>query len=432
MMRHNLFFEFKEFFERLIGEVSMRQNLAGLRLIISLIGLCGFVSTIYAAPGDLDGSFSQDGKLVEIIGTPINVSDRIDDVIIQPDGKIIALGRGFSNRYFCIIARYNTNGSLDSSFGNGGKVFLPFQYTLEIALQTDGKIIVVGATNDNPRDMLLARFNSNGSIDTTFDGDGQVTTDFGGDEVAISVAIQPDGKIVAAGNGNFSTRVDIVLSRYNQDGSLDTSLDNDGKVTTDVANNTEDVKSLIVQPDGKMIVIGTNTVGGFSKDFMLVRYNQDGSLDTTFDNDGKVTTDFFGSYDFMISAFLQTDGKIVVTGTAYIGNSPSADFVLARYNPNGSLDTTFDGDGKVFTDIPSAMLTSARDITIHSDGKIILAGYVNFNATGSGDDFIVVRYNTDGSLDTTFDNDGYVITNVGGSIDQAESVIVQNDGKIIA
>src|SRR5687768_12943803 len=117
MMPYNLFFDLKECFGKLIGEVSMRENLTSWGLIVSLIGLCGFVSTIYAAPGDLDASFSQNGKLVETIGTPINVSDWIEDVIIQPDGKIIALGMGYSNGYFCIIARYHTNGSLDSSFG---------------------------------------------------------------------------------------------------------------------------------------------------------------------------------------------------------------------------------------------------------------------------------------------------------------------------
>jgi uncharacterized delta-60 repeat protein len=406
----------------------MRQNLTSLGLIVSLIAMCGFVSTIYAAPGDLDTSFSQDGKLVETIGTPISVSDWIAEVVIQPDGKIIALGGGYSNGNFCIIARYNTNGSLDSSFGNGGRIFLPFRYIPEIALQADGKIIVVGATDNTPSapaDMFIVRFNSDGSADTTFGGDGQVTTDFGGDELAYSVAVQPDGKIVAAGTGIAAAPADIVLARYNQDGSLDTTFDGDGKVRTDIANNEDGVTNLIVQPDGKIIVTGTTTVSLTNRDYMLVRYNPDGSLDTTFDNDGKVTTDMFGSHDFMASALLQTDGKIVVTGSAPIIGSPAPDFVLVRYNTNGSLDTTFDGDGKVTTDIPSVNLpSSARDMTIQSDGKIIL--------TGSNGDFIVARYKTDGALDTTFDNDGYVITDFGSDIAEADTVIVQNDGKIIA
>ncbi len=134
-------------------------------------------------------SFSQDGKLVETIGTPINVSDRILDAILQPDGKIIALGNGFSTRNFCIIVRYNPNGSLDSSFGDGDKIFFPFQNITDVALQADGKIIIVGATNSSPADILLVRLNADGSTDMTFDGDGQVTTDFGNSEIAISEAI---------------------------------------------------------------------------------------------------------------------------------------------------------------------------------------------------------------------------------------------------
>jgi uncharacterized delta-60 repeat protein len=378
MMPDNLFFGLKEFFGRLLGKVSMRQRLTISGLIILLIGWCGFVSTIYAAPGALDASFSQDGKLVETIGTPISVSDWIVEVITQPDGKIIALGGGYSNGNFGIIARYNTNGSLDSSFGSGGRIFFPFRYIPEIDLQADGKIIIVGATDNtpaDPKDMFIARFNSDGSTDTTFGGDGQVTTDFGGDELAYSVAVQPDGKIVAAGSSIASAPADIVLARYNQDSSLDTSFGSGGKLTTGVLGVFDYAYDLIIQPDGKIVAVGFG-YNGSDSDIALVRYNSNGSLDASYGIGGKAAFDVAGGATDTIYC-LAFDS----IGRAVVGGNSGEFFAAARVlGDSASAGTPFDFDGDGKADL-SVFRPSAGNWYISNSSNNALVS-TQFGATG--------------------------------------------------
>jgi uncharacterized delta-60 repeat protein len=181
----------------------------------------------------------------------------------------------------------------------------------------------------------------------------------------------------------------------------------------------------VVQSDGKIVAAGYS-YNGSNFDFAVVRYNTNGSLDTTFDTDGKVTTAIGSGTDAAYSVVLQSDGKIVVAGNSRIGSND--DFAVVRYNTNGSLDTTFDTDGKVTTAIGSGT-DEARSVVVQSDGKIVAAGYSD---NGPNFDFAVVRYNTNGSLDTTFDTDGKVTTAVGLGDDEAYSVVLQSDGKIVA
>ncbi len=191
-------------------------------------------------------------------------------------------------------------------------------------------------------------------MDNSFDGDGKQTTDFNGsDDIANSLAIQTDGKIVVAGQAyNPNTdNTDFALARYNSNGSLDNSFDGDGKLTGFyLAGNTR-FTAIAIQTDGKIVVAGqafNPNTGNY--DFALARYNSNGSLDNSFDGDGKLTTDFIGSDDYAYSLAIQTDGKIVVAGQTYNPNTGNYDFALARYNSNGSLDNSFDGDGKLTTD----------------------------------------------------------------------------------
>jgi uncharacterized delta-60 repeat protein len=224
-----------------------------------------------------------------------------------------------------------------------------------------------------------------GDLDTSFDSDGKVTTDIGGiDNRARSVAIQSDGKIVAAGYSNPGSNYDFTLARYNTDGTLDTNFDSDGKVTTAIGSGTDQAFSVAIQSDGKIVAAGYSN-NGSNDDFALVRYNTDGSLDTSFDSDGKVTTAIGGSDDRAHSVAIQSDGKIVVAG--HSDNGSNEDFALVRYNTDGTLDTSFDSDGKVTTAIGSAS-DFARSVAIQSDGKIVAAG----RSTGSNDDFALVRY----------------------------------------
>ncbi len=323
------------------------------------------------------------------------------------------------------LVRYNASGSLDTSFGAGGMVTTGIgtrhDQGQSIAIQTDGKIVVVGYGYGSNNDFAVVRYNADGSLDTSFDGDGKVTTAIGTAlDTGQSVALQSDGKIVVAGTSYNGSNNDIALVRYNTDGSLDTSFDGDGKVITNVAGQTDKGSGVVIQSDGKIVVAGTG-----NDDIAVVRYNADGSLDTSFDGDGKVTTAIGSGTDVGTSVALQSDGKIVVAG--YSDSGSNFDLAVVRYNTDGSLDTSFDADGKVTTAIgPGNDL--GRGVVLQSDGKILVAGSAD-NATNT--DFALVRYNADGSLDTSFGGSGEVTTGVGSSTDIGQSVALQSDGRIV-
>jgi uncharacterized delta-60 repeat protein len=325
-------------------------------------------------------------------------------------------------------------GKLDLTFGIDGLVTTDFGSTSDgagsVAIQADGKILVTGTTvpPGAGADFALARYNSDGSLDTTFGTDGKVTTDFGSQDSAGSVAIQADGKIVVTGVSiQPGTGYDFALARYNTDGSLDTTFDGDGKVTTDFGFSYDYGMDLAIQADGKIVVTGWSIQPGTGYDFALTRYNSDGSLDTTFDGDGKVTTDFGFSEDLGPDVAIQADGRIVVAGHS-IQPGTGYDFALARYNSDGSLDTTFDGDGKVTTDFGFSF-DAGLGLAIQADGKIVVSGFSI--QPGTGYDFALTRYNSDGSLDTTFGADGKVTTDLGSSSDIGMSVAIQADGRIV-
>ncbi len=351
---------------------------AGMALVLAVPGVA------LAAPGDLDPSFDTDGRVT----TDFGGFDTAQAVAVQADGKIITAGRTFpsggSNDF--ALARYNTDGSLDTTFNGDGRVTTDFggdEVAEGVAVQTDGKIVAAGRTG-GVVDFALVRYNTDGSLDTTFNGDGRVTTDFGGDEVAVAVAVQADGSIVAAGGSTVGSN-DFALARYNRDGSLDTTFDTDGKVTTDVGGNDQ-LWDAALQADGKIVAVGNVFAGPGGSDLALVRYNTDGSLDTTFDTDGKVTTDFAGGSEQAKTVALQADGKIVAAGDSSTGSD--LDFALARYNTDGSLDTTFNGDGKVTTDFNGSS-DQAFGLAVQADGKIVAAGSASMIP---GQDMGLARY----------------------------------------
>ena len=283
-----------------------------------------------------------------------------------------------------------------------------------MALQADGKIVVVGRGGAN-EDFALARYNPNGSLDTSFSDDGMQTTDFGGvfGGVATAVAIQGDGKIVAVGFTRTDLGEEFVLARYTPDGSLDTSFSGDGKQTT-LFGEFDEWRGVALQSDGKIVAVGTDLESG---DFVVARYNSNGSLDTSFSGDGLQSTDFGGGVGATAVA-LQVNGRIVVVG----GGGAGGDFALARYNPNGALDTSLSGDGRQTTDFGG--YDSARALALQADGKIVAVG-------GGSGDFLLARYNPNGSLDTSFSGDGRQTTNFGGG-GEANGVALQADGKIVA
>ncbi|HEX8246847.1 MAG TPA: BACON domain-containing carbohydrate-binding protein, partial [Pyrinomonadaceae bacterium] len=336
-----------------------------------------FALVRYDANGSLDTSFGTGGKVTTDIG---NDNNEILAVAIQPaDGKIVAAGyssNGANDDF--TLARYNPDGMLDSTFGMGGIVKTnfnnSFDYSEALLIQPDGKIVAAGYSfNGSFYDFALARYNADGTPDTGFDGDGILTTDFtGGDDLAFALALQTDGKIVAAG----ITNTDFGLARYNPNGSLDETFDADGRVATSI-NNFDSAYAVAIQADGKIVAAG-ETDAATNSDFALVRYNADGALDTGFDGDGKVSTPIGGGNEFAEALVIQPGGKIIAAGHSFNAGG-NADFALARYNADGALDSTFGTGGKVTTDFGNSSNDFAAGLALQSNSRLIAVGSSNLN-----------------------------------------------------
>ena len=405
---------------------TMKRAVGRLVLASSLLAVL-FIHPAEATLGGLDGSFGTGGKVTTKIGYGNAYGN---DIIRQPDGKLVVAGQsngGITLGDFA-LARYNPNGSLDASFNGTGTVATVFGPSWDTAnalvRQSDGKLVAAGYTsNGSNLDFALARYNANGSLDTSFNGTGKVTTPFGaGDDFGLALVLQTDGKIVVAGRTYNGSNEDFAVARYNPNGSLDTSFNGTGKVTTPIGAADDSANAIAVRPDGKLVLAGDSRIGG-SLVVALARYNPNGSLDTSFNGTGKVTT-AIGSTSAAHELALQPDGKVVVTG---VGTNGTIRFALARYNINGSLDTTFGSGGKVTTPIGSTE-DVADDLVIQPDGKLAVAG---FSYVGSRRVFALARYNANGSLDTAFNGTGKVTAAVGLD-DEAYGLILQPDGKLVA
>jgi uncharacterized delta-60 repeat protein len=385
------------------------------------------------ADGTLDTSFGLHG----IVKRRLN--GRANAVVMQADGKIVVGGYTFEgNLQVFLVARYNPDGTPDVSFGAGGILTTSFADITQrgilnsLAVQPDGKIVAAGysflLSTGSPQSMAVVRYNSNGTLDSSFDGDGRAFIDLAGmGSRANVVSLQTDGKVVLGGFlretvGGIS---DFALVRLNTDGSPDNTFDGDGKLTTKFSTTSTNILGLGIQSDGRIVAAG-NSIQGSVRDIAMARYNTDGSLDTTFDGDGKLTTDI--GDDLVGSMRIQPDGKIVVCGQSAAPPLTLVAFMSARYNTDGSLDNSYNGNGKVLTQLPDRV-GRANAAFIRPDGKIILAGHANtFNVS----DFAVLRYEANGILDTGFNGDGIAVVEPGNSADLIYSMAVQPDGKIVA
>ena len=383
--------------------------------------------------GDLDPSFGNGGKVVTDFSSN---DDGAAAVAIQADGKIIAAGTSTArggNPDFA-IARYNIDGSLDSNFGSNGKVTTDFFNDKDVlhalAIQPDGRIVAAGLAlrTGMGSQFAVARYNPDGSLDMSFGLGGETTTSFSGDDAAFGVAVTPAGKIVAVGTSSIQTFPKFALARFNSDGSLDASFGTGGKVMNSIAGGVDQARAVVLQPDNKIVIAGDHHPG---LSFAGFRYNANGTPDTSFGTGGGVITDVSaGSSAFAIA--LQSDGKIVAAGFA-VGSLIKRFFGLARYNPNGSLDSTFGSSfGTLGTSI-SSRDDVATGIAIQLNGLILASGFAGAPGelqTGSAD-FALVRYKSKGKLDMTFGAGGKVVTDFFGGADMANAIALQSDGKIV-
>jgi uncharacterized delta-60 repeat protein len=364
-----------------------------------------FAVARYNPDGSLDATFGLGGTVYTDLNG--GSSDTGRAMALQPDGKIVLAGQSVtavspSDEDFALV-RYNSDGSLDTTFGTGGIVLTDFgaqffEGAFSVAIDSAGRIVAAGGsfTFATQRDFAVARYNPDGSLDTTFDGDGRVTTPISltNFDVAADVAIQADDRIVVVGFANS----DVALARYATNGALDTTFGGTGAITTNFGGLFADATAVVIQPDGKVLAVGSTT-STTTTDFALVRYNADGSPDASFGTGGHVTTDFTAT-DVLTDVALQADGRIVVTGRTF-DSVNGDDFALARYEANGTVDPTFGVAGIVRTDIATSS-DEARGIAIQADGKILVAGPTAFGpAIGSGD-FAVVRYEGPPPVQLTF------------------------------
>lgn len=383
-------------------------------------------ATAYAQPGALDSDFSADGKLLDSFDTG---SEKGVGVFVQPDGKILVGGRAyyFGDVDFFVI-RYNSDGSLDNTFNTDGKTTCNFgsfydDYANAMVVEDDGKITLAGHTNlgGSGSSVCLTRLLVDGTYDPSFGTGGLTTTDIGSAiEYCYALATNINGKYAVTGNLSGT----LYVAQYTTNGTLDNTFGTGGIVTVEppigFSYSGYDIE---YQNDGKLVVTGYYGENG-NINFFVARFNTDGTPDNTFSVDGIVDTDFSNnSPDRGFALHIYDDGKILAAG--YTGQ----DIALIRYNSNGTLDLTFNGSGKKSIDFGQS--ESASTLTVQPDGKLLLGG-VSYDAGNDFSKYMLVRVNSDGTVDNTFGTNGQVTTTF-DAFDYSEltSVALQPDLRIV-
>ena len=437
----------------------------------------------YAQSGTPDPAFGHLGRVLTTFGTGF---DEAFAVALQPDGKIVVAGHSDapSGDLNFAVVRYNPDGSLDTTFGLPG-VITNFRTDVPddgpdrpsrnsndgaraIAIQADGKIVVAGYSDAPSGDsnFALVRYHPDGSVDTTF-GDnaifpGTTLLDFRDNftDEARAIALQADGKIVVVGYSNAPTGVDgnFALVRYHPNGTIDTTFGDNtifpGTVLTDFGNGSFDgANAVAILPDGQIVAAGS--VGpalDCSQAFGLVRYDSNGVPNTNFGVNNRVVTCLRGERAQANAVVIQPGGQIVAVGRT---NGPDGDFNfgLARYNTDGSLDLTFNSTslnpGLSITDFDSIALSDgtvdrsfdeALTAAIQADGQIVAAGTSDAPLSVGNTNFALVRYDLNGVANTGFGTNNRVLTDVdnstgdhvlNSSTDRANAMAIQPDGLIV-
>jgi len=361
-------------------EISAWQVRSFIAPVICIIGLVITTATFSSVEGVLDKTFGEDGKVVTQVSKLRDVSS---DVAIQLDGKIVVAGFALMEEggvYYFAIARYLIDGGLDYSFGKNGIVLTRMganSQARSVIIQSDGKIIAVGTTNtkETNKNIAIARYTKNGVLDTSFGVNGINSVSIGAlDDHTYSAALQRDGRIVIAAHTNNGSNFDVALLRYTENGLLDMSFGTDGIVVTDISSKNDELYDISIQDNGKIVAVGASQDENGFYNVLMVRYSSNGVLDSTFGVKGVVKTAFTirtsGSVDRddkAVAVAIQPDGKIVVAGHDY------KDFIVFRYTSKGVLDKTFSGDGKMNISLSPAK-DEAKDVVIQPDGKIIIIG----------------------------------------------------------
>ncbi|MET0914038.1 MAG: delta-60 repeat domain-containing protein [Acidimicrobiales bacterium] len=376
-----------------------------------------------AAPGDLDTTFSGDGR---VTANPTTARDAVYGVAVQDDGRIVVAGEagGAAGRFG--VSRYTTDGTLDPTFSGDGRVFTNFtsnnDAAFAVAIQPDGKIVAAGFSNGGPHSRIaLARYTTAGALDPSFGGgDGKVSTDHvTADEHAYDIELQDDGRIVVVGDAVAGTSVVTALARYTTSGGVDTTFGGDGLVTTNVGPGPETGQAVAVQDDGAVVVTGLIGTNGSERTFVL-RYTASGAPDASWNGNGRVVRNLINGYEDAVAVAIQDDGAVVAAGEV------NGQLSVLRFLPTGAADASFSGDGRVVTNLPGGY-EWISGIAIQDDGRIVVAGRI----AGTGGRAMVARYDTSGTLDATFSGDGFTAIDFTAGWDYATNVAVASNGDII-
>jgi uncharacterized delta-60 repeat protein len=406
-------------------------------------------ASAWAAAGQLDKSFSGDGK--RLLTFTANPSDTGEGVAVQANGRIVIVGGtdvgGSAGNEFT-IARLRPGGSLDHTFSGDGKRLLSFgpgrdDSGFAVAIQADGRIVVVGLSENSSAvsDFAVARLKSNGNLDHSFSGDGKRFVGFGDasdDDRAFALALQGDGRIVLAGAANLggASGTDFAIARLRPNGSLDPSFSDDGERVQSFGNGSATDQAFdVAVRGGRIVVVGTTLQGTTSFDFGIVALKPDGTLDPTFSSDGKRLQSFGAGavQDQGTAVGIRPDGRIVVAGDTDADPGPFVrpDFAVARYRVDGTLDPSFSGDGRREIAFGSNS-DFARALALQRDGATVVAGGAVLTSPDSA--FAVARLTPAGKLDNSFSGDGKRLQSfeAGSGAEAANDVAIQRNGAILA
>jgi uncharacterized delta-60 repeat protein len=378
-------------------------------------------SSALAAPGSLDPTFGGDGRVTFDSGLQEQAPAA---VAVELDGQIVAAVRSYDgvSPMSCTLVRYDSTGVLDPTLDSDGANV----WCTEVAVQGDGKIVVVGGSS-------VACFNADGTLDTSFSGDGIARLSVRFDFEVYAVAIQPNGKIVAVGTnfGECACGIALIV-RFNADGTIDRSFavgpGPDG--VRELGRWGGDARAVSIQPNGKILVAGNDWTDRRGRQaFALYRLLPNGADDSSFGGDGTVVTQWRGDWSVAEDVVRQADGKIVAAG--YSGEWSDYDFALTRYTRGGRLDTTFSDDGKKRTDFHGG-LDEAHALAIQPNGRIVVAGKAAPPDRRRKANFGLARYRANGELDSTFSRNGKQRTRFGPNHrDYGTDLALQANGRII-
>lgn len=463
-----------------------RKISAGMLVAVTASFVAGCGGNSYNQAGSFDKTFgtgSADGTPDGIVSLSLGAgNDFAKAMAVQVDGKMVVVGSSTSNAAGgssnIVVQRFNTNGTLDTSFGVGtadgspdGVVTLDLgsntsDAAVGVKLQADGKIVVTGTSTPagGTSNIILARLNTNGTLDASFgadnsDGtpDGVVSIDLGAyrNDVANALAIQSDGKIIVAGSTTISDSKNIVLARVNANGTLDITFGEGvedgtpyGVVSISLGDGDDVANGLAIQANGKIVVAGTTKASDGTSNAAVARLNTDGTLDSAFGTgtsdgtpDGVVSVSFGASNDAANDLVIQPDGKILVVGTT-TATDGSTNVAVARLTSTGELDVAFGADSSDGTPngVVGLSFGSGNDvgtgIAIQSDGRILISGYTV--ASDKSVNAIVARMLNDGKLDKDFGTsaddgtpEGVVGISLGAGNDYAHAIAVQADGMVL-